>query len=215
MPLPPGVWFVHASPVWVGLSLRPGKKGGERNKNFRARSCTKHRYIKMKQFKTLWNFKGKEQVNKILDKTLRIREKFFLKDFSWIPISFYNETTQLGNEAREPFLTKWMATVDRFLEEEPIDRIEPSQILFTVERIGKKYHSVIEAKVAGLLWFWLWNVIKGDLIVRLCEAEDCPRIFTPTARLDQTFCSNRCRMRIVMRRIKKRKELRTRKAEGV
>lgn len=169
----------------------------------------------MKKFKAVWNFKGKEQVNKILDKTLRIREKFFLKDFSWIPISFYNETTQLGNEAREPFLAKWMATVDRFLEEEPIDRIEPSQILFTVERIGKKYHSVIEAKVAGLLWFWLWNVIKGDLIVRICEAGDCPRIFTPTARLDQTFCSNRCRMRITMRRIKKRKELRIRKAEGV
>ena len=157
--------------------------------------------------------KGKEQVNKILGKTIEVREKSFLKDFSWIPISLYNETIHLKNEA-EPFLVKWMATFDRFLKEKPINRIEPSQIKFTIERIGGKFTSVIEAKVADLLWFWLWNVIKGDLIVRVCEAEDCPRIFTPTARLDQTFCSNRCRMRITMRRIKKRKELRTRKAEG-
>ncbi len=168
----------------------------------------------MKHFKRIWNLKGKEQVNKILGKTIEVREKSFLKDFSWIPISLYNEATHLKNEA-EPFLAKWMATLDRFLKEKPINRIEPSQIKFTIERIGGKFTSVIEAKVADLLWFWLWNVIKGDLIVRICEAEDCPRIFTPTARLDQTFCSNRCRMRITMRRIKKRKGLRTRKAEGV
>ncbi|MBA7604081.1 hypothetical protein ES703_11199 [subsurface metagenome] len=168
----------------------------------------------MKKFKAVWNLKGKEQVNKILGKTLRIREKSFLKDFSWIPITLYNEATQSKNEA-EPFLAKWMATIDQFLKGEPIKRIESSQIKFTVERIGKKYHSVIEAKVAGLLWFWFWNVIKGDLIVRICEAEDCSRIFTPTARLDQTYCCNRCRQRIVMRRRKKRKELRARKAEGV
>jgi len=68
--------------------------------------------------------------------------------------------------------------------------------------------------VADLLYLWLWHVIKGDLIVRICEAGDCSRVFTPTARLDQTFCSNRCRQRIVMRRRKKRKELRARKAEG-
>ena len=166
----------------------------------------------MKHFKTIWNFKGKEQIKKILDKTLRIREKSFIKDFR-IPVSLYNEAMQLRNEAKGPFLTKWMATVDRFLEGEPIKQIEPSQMKFTVERIGGKFQSVIEAKVADLLWFWLWNVIKGDLIVRVCEAGDCARIFTPTARLDQTFCSNRCRMRIVMRRIKKRKELRTRKVE--
>ena len=168
----------------------------------------------MKQFKAIWNFKGKEQVKKILDKTIKVREKSFIKDFSWIPISLYNEI-QLRNEAREPFLTKWMATVDRFLKGEPIMRIEPSQIKFTVERIGGKFQSVTKAKVADLLYLWLWHVIKGDLIVRTCEAEDCFRIFTPTARLDQTFCSNRCRMRIVMRRIKKRKELRAKKAEGV
>jgi len=168
----------------------------------------------LKQFKTIWNFKSKEQVNKILDKTIKIREKSFIKDF-WIPVSLYNETIQSKNETKGSFLAKWMATVDRFLEGESINRIEPSQMKFTVERIGEKFQSVIEAKVADLLWFWLWNVIKGDLIVRVCEAGDCPRIFTPTGRKDQTFCSNRCRMRIVMRRIKKRKGLRTRKAEGV
>ncbi len=168
----------------------------------------------MKHFKTIWNFKSKEQVNKILDKTIKIREKSFIKDF-WIPVSLYNEITQSKNESKGPFLAKWMATVDRFLEGEPINRIEPSQMKFSVERIGKKFQSVIDAKVADLLRFWLWNVIKGDLIVRPCEAGDCPRIFTPTARKDQTFCSNRCRMRITMRRIKKRKELRTRKAEGI
>ncbi len=168
----------------------------------------------MKQFKAIWNFKGREQVSKVLDKTIRVKEKSFIKDFSWTPISLYNEAMRLGNEARGPFLVKWMATLGRFLEGEPINRIELSQMKFTVERIGEKFQSVIEAKVSDLLWFWLWNVIKGDLIVRVCEAGDCPRIFTPTARLDQTFCSNRCRMRITMRRIKKRKELRTRKAEG-
>jgi len=168
----------------------------------------------LKQFKAIWNFKGKEQVKKILDKTIKVREKSFIKDFSWIPISLYNEI-QLRNEAREPFLTKWMATVDRFLKGEPIMRIESSKVKFTIKRVKDKFESIIEAKVADLLWLWLWHVIKGDLIVRTCEAEDCFRIFTPTARLDQTFCSNRCRMRIVMRRIKKRKELRAKKAEGV
>ncbi len=167
----------------------------------------------MKQFKTIWNFKDNDRVNKILDKTIKVKEKSFIKDFSWIPVSLYNEI-QLRNEAREPFLAKWMATLDRFLKGEPIMRIESSKVKFTVERIGKKFHSVIQAKVADLLYLWLWHVIKGDLIVRTCEAGDCPRIFTPTARLDQTFCSNRCRMRIVMRRIKQRKELRARKVEG-
>ena len=161
----------------------------------------------MKQFKTIWNFKDKEQITRLLDKTIKVREKSFLKDFSWTPISLCNEATQSKNESKGPFLAKWMAALDRFLKGEPMDRIEPSQMKFTVERIEGKFQSVIEAKVADLLWYWLWNVIKGDLIVRICEAEDCPRIFTPTARLDQTFCSNRCRMRIVMRRIKKRKEL--------
>jgi len=165
----------------------------------------------LKQFKTIWNFKDKEQITRLLDKTIKIREKSFIKEFGWIPISLYNEAMRLRNEAREPFLTKWMATVDRFVEGELINRIEPSQMKFTVERIGGKFQSVIQAKVADLLWFWLWNVIKGDLIVRVCEAEDCPSIFTPTSRKDQTFCSNRCRMRIVMRRIKKRKELKLRR----
>ena len=168
----------------------------------------------MKQFETILNLRGEKQISRFLDKTLKIREKSFLKDFSWIPVSLYNETTQLRNEAREPFLVNWMATVDRFLKGEPIKQIEPSQIKFTVERIGGKFQSVTKAKVADLLYLWLWHVIKGDLIVGVCEAGDCPRIFTPTARLDQTFCSNRCRQRIVMRRRKKRKELRARKIEG-
>ena len=169
----------------------------------------------MKQFKTILNLRGEKQISGFLDKILKIREKSFIKDFGWIPITLYNEATQSKNEARKPFLVKWMATVDRFLKGEPIKQIEPSQIKFTVERTGGKFQSVIEAKVADFLWYWLWNVIKGGLIVRICEAGDCPRIFTPTARLDQTFCSNRCRQRIVMRRRKKRKELRARKAEGV
>ena len=168
----------------------------------------------MKQFKRIWNLKGKEQVNKILDKTIKVKEKSFIKDFSWTPISLYNEARQLRNEVKGLFLTKWMATLDRFLKGEPIKQIESSKMKFTINRVKDKFQSVIEAKVADLLWFWLWNVIKGDLIVRICEAGDCSRVFTPTARLDQTFCSNRCRQRIVMRRIKKRKELRARKAEG-
>ena len=166
----------------------------------------------MKQFKTIWNFKEKEQITKLLDKPLKIREKSLIKDF-WIPITLYNEAIQLKNEAKGPFLTNWIATVDKFLEGEPVDRIESSEVKFTIERTEDKFESVIEAKVSDLLWLWLWYLIKGDLIVRFCEAEDCPRIFTPAGRKDQTFCSNRCRMRIVMRRTKKRKELRTRKAK--
>ncbi len=169
----------------------------------------------MKQFETILNLRGEKQISRFLDKILKIREKSFIKDFSWIPVSLYNETIQSKNESKGPFLAKWMATVDRFLKGEPIKQIEPSQIKFTVERTGGKFQSVTKAKVADLLYLWFWHVIKGDLIVRTCEAEDCFRIFTPTARLDQTFCSNRCRMRIVMRRIKKRKELRAKKAEGV
>ena len=168
----------------------------------------------MKQFETIWNLETKEQVDRLLDKTVKIREKCFVKDFSWAPISLYNETVQSKNESKEPFLSKWMATLDQFLKEEPVDRIESSKVKFTIERIKDKFESVIEAKVSDLLWLWLWHIIKGDLIVRFCEAEDCPRIFTPTGRKDQTFCSNRCRMRIVMRKIKKRKELRARKTEG-
>ena len=168
----------------------------------------------MKQFKAIWNFKGKEQIVKLLDKTIKVREKSFIKDF-WIPLSLYNEAMQLRNEAKGPFLAKWTTAVDRFLKEEPVDRIESSKVKFVIESIGDKFESVIEAKVSDLLWLWLWHVIKGDLIVRICEAEDCPRIFTPAGRKDQTFCSNRCRMRVVMRRIKKRKELRARKAKRV
>ncbi|NVM23842.1 MAG: hypothetical protein HWN68_18940 [Desulfobacterales bacterium] len=166
----------------------------------------------MKQFKRILNLRGKKQIIKLLDRTLKIREKSFIKDFSWAPISLYNEVIRLRNEVKEPFLSKWMATLDRFLKGKPVDRIESSEVKFIVERTEDKFESVIEAKVSDLLWLWLWHLIKGDLIVRFCEAEDCPRIFTPAGRKDQTFCSNRCRMRIVMRRIKKRKELRTRKS---
>ncbi len=168
----------------------------------------------MKQFETILNLRGEKQISRFLDKTIKVREKSFLKDFSWIPITLYNEATQSKNESKGPFLAKWMATLDRFLKGKPVDRIESSKVKFTIKRVKDKFQSVIEAKVADLLYLWLWHVIKGDLIVRICEAEDCPRIFAPTARLDQTFCSNRCRMRIVMRRIKQRKELRARKVEG-
>jgi hypothetical protein len=168
----------------------------------------------MKQFETILNLRGEKQISRFLDKILKIREKFFLKDFSWIPVSLYNDTTQSKNESKGPFLAKWMATLDRFLKGELVDRIESSKVNFTIQKVRDKFESIIEAKVADFLWLWLWNVIKGDLIVRVCEAGDCFRIFTPTARLDQTFCSNRCRQRIVMRSRKKRKELRARKAEA-
>lgn len=164
----------------------------------------------MKQFKTILNLRGKEQIARLLDKTIKVREKSFIKDF-WIPINLYNEAIRLRNEVKEPFLAKWVAAVDRFLKGEPVDRIESSKVKFIIESIGDKFESIIEARVCDLLWLWLWCVIKDDLIVRVCEAEDCPRIFTPAGRKDQTFCSNRCRMRIVMRRIKKRKELRAKK----
>ena len=156
--------------------------------------------MKLKQFKRIWNFKSKEQISKLLDRTLKIREKSFLKDL-WIPIGLYNEAMQSKNELKELFLATWMAAVDRFLKRDPIDWIESSKVKFSIESIGDKFESVIEAKVSDLLWLWLWYVIKGDLIVRICEAEDCPRIFTPAGRKDQTFCSNRCRMRITMRSI--------------
>lgn len=162
----------------------------------------------MKQFKRFWNLKTKKQVRGLLDKTIRIRESRFIKDFSWTSISLYNEVIQSKNEIKELFLTGWMAAVGQFLKGQSIGRIEPSKVKFTIERIGGKFESIIEAKLSDLLWLWLWHVIKGDLIVKICEAGDCPRIFTPTGRKDQTFCSYRCRMRIVMRRIKKRKELR-------
>lgn len=166
----------------------------------------------MKQFETFLNLRGEKQISKFLDKTLRIREKSFLKDFNRVPINLYNETVQSKNEARESFLVTWMATVDQFLKGELIDRIEPNKIEFRIERIEGRPESVIKGKVRNLLYLWLWHVIKGDPILRACEAGDCPRIFTPPGRKDQTFCSNRCRMRIVMREIKKTKELRARKA---
>lgn len=169
----------------------------------------------MKQFETILNLRGKKQIIKLLDKTLRIREKHFIKEFGWIPISLYNEALQLRNEAKGPFLTEWMATLDRLLEGKPVNKIEADKIQFKVERIRGEPESVVTGRISALLYLWLWHLIKGDLIVRLCEAGDCPRIFTPAARLDQTFCSIRCRMRINMRRIKKREELRTRKAEGI
>jgi len=165
----------------------------------------------LKQFKAILNLETKEQVTRLLDRTLKVRENSFIKDF-WIPVSLYNETMQLKNGLKEPLLAKWRAAVDQFLKGEPVDRIESSKVKFIIQNIGDKFESVIEAKVSDLLWLWLWYVIRGDLIVRVCEAGDCPRIFTPIGRKDQTFCSNRCRMRIVMRRIKKRKELRTRKS---
>ncbi len=166
----------------------------------------------MKQFKTFLNLRGEKQISKFLDKTLRIREEFFLKDFNRVPINLYNETVQLRNQVKGLFLTEWVATVDQFLKGEPIDRIEPNKIEFRIERIEGRPESVIKGKVRNLLYLWLWHLIKGDLIVRACEAEDCIRIFTPAGRKDQTFCSNRCRMRITMRQIKKTKELRARKA---
>ena len=165
----------------------------------------------MKQFGTIWNLETKEQAHRVLDKIIKVKEKSFVKGFSWVPISLYNEAVHSKNESKEPSLSKWMATLDRFLKGGPVDRIESSKVKFTIERVKNKFESVIEAKVSDLLWLWLWHIIKGDLIVRFCEAGDCPRIFTPAGRKDQTFCSNRCRMRIVMRRIKKRKELRAKK----
>lgn len=167
----------------------------------------------MKQFETFLNLRGEKQISKFLVRTLKIREKSFLKDFNQIPISLYNETIQSKNESREPFLTDWMATIGQFLKRKSMDRIGSSKVKFTIQKIGDKFESVIEAKVSDLLWFWFWHLVKGDLIVRICEAGDCPRIFTPSNRKDQTFCSYRCRMRIVMRRVKKRKELGAKKAE--
>lgn len=151
----------------------------------------------MKQFETIWNFNGKKQITRFLDRVLKVKEKSFIKDF-WIPVSLYNEAIQLKNEVKEPFLAKWVAAVDQFLKGEPVDRIEPNKIEFRIERIEGKPESVIKGRVRNLLYLWLWRIIKGDLIVGVCEAEDCPRIFTPTGRKDQTFCSNRCRMRIVL-----------------
>ncbi|MBA7493951.1 hypothetical protein ES702_04517 [subsurface metagenome] len=167
----------------------------------------------MKQFETILNLRGKKQIIRLLDKTIKVREKSFIKDFNRVPISLYNEAIQLRNEVKELFLTKWVAAVDQFLKGEPIGWIEPGKIEFGIERIEGKPESVIKGRVGNLLYLWLWHLVKGDLIVRECEAGDCPRIFTPAGRKDQSYCSNRCRMRIVMRRIKKRKELRARRGD--
>ncbi|GAJ06277.1 unnamed protein product, partial [marine sediment metagenome] len=115
----------------------------------------------MKQFETILNLSGEKQISRFLDKVLKIREKSFVKDFSWIPISLYNETMQLGSEVKGPILVKWVATIDRFLEGKPINEIEADKIEFKIERIEGKPESVITGRTSALLHLWLWHVIKG------------------------------------------------------
>ncbi|GAI93057.1 unnamed protein product [marine sediment metagenome] len=81
----------------------------------------------MKQFKAILNLETKKQVDTLLDKTIKVREKSFIKDF-WIPITLYNEARQLRNEVKGLFLIKWVATLDQFLEGKPINEIEASKL---------------------------------------------------------------------------------------
>ena len=157
------------------------------------------------------------QVAGILDKTVKVEEKEFIKQFSWIPLYIYNEMLLWPNEDKTSFQLNWARAVDRVLRGKPTGvesrQIQRAMRSLKIEQVQGKTEPIIEGKVSTLLYLWLRILITGQLSVRRCEGKNCSRIFTPS-RKDMVFCSEQCRLRTTMDRRKKREELRIRKSEG-
>lgn len=145
-----------------------------------------------------------EWISELLGQSIKIRKENFINKFGWVPFCIYNEVLRWSG--RGTIYRNWMNILDSLLENKfpaPFLLKNIVEKVKCIKIISLKNGIEFDGKIINLLYFWLLYFVFTNITVKRCKAEDCNRIFTLASRKDQAFCSNQCRMRIVMRRRKK------------
>jgi hypothetical protein len=114
-----------------------------------------------------------------------------------------NERTLKDNNSGELF------TIDQFpnaeIDFDKYTLVEASAIKAWGLSVNEITRGLIN-ELVNQLQHEFFDMLKGKLELRRCDADDCNKIFTPTSRgKEQLFCSERCQNRIAQRRLRKKK----------
>jgi len=152
-----------------------------------------------------------KQIRLILnDTSFKTTQRTFLARFSFIALFIYNELLRSKAERQlDPFEKTWMQAIDHAMKKKPTKR-ELSQVEqvpphLKFQQKKDKIEPMIQGKVKELFWLWLSYLYLGNVVLKECVAEDCPRLFRPS-RSDQKWCSDQCKARTLERGYRRKKK---------
>ena len=143
----------------------------------------------------------KKQLKMFLEKNTVYLENDFVNDISFIPVYFYNNLLLFDDESIPSDLKIWQSDLRSYIEREEIPDFPFNLILGPVK--GWKKPGLI-GKGLDFLYYWLLQVIRGKVKVKVCSADDCEKIYIQS-RSDSEFCSEPCRQRRIRERRKAKK----------
>ena len=144
----------------------------------------------------------KKQLEIFLEKRTVYSEDDFIKDISFLPVYFYNNLS-FFEDKNIPFeLRAWQHFFRTYLESREIPAISFNLTLAPIKGWEK---SGLIGKGLDFLYYWLLQVVRGKVKVKVCSADDCKRLYIES-KGDQKYCSEQCLQRSLKRRKKSRKK---------
>ncbi|MBA7490839.1 hypothetical protein ES702_01382 [subsurface metagenome] len=143
----------------------------------------------------------KKQLNTFLEKRTVYSEDDFIKDISFLPVYIYNNLLFFEDKSIPFELRTWQHFFRSYLESREIPTISFNLILAPIKGWKK---SGLTGKGLDFLYYWLLQVVRGKVKVKVCSADDCKRLYIES-KGDQKYCSEQCLQRSLKRRKKSEK----------
>jgi len=153
-------------------------------------------YFKFKRKNSLLALK--KQLDMFLEERTVYSENDFVKDISFLPIYFYNNLLLLEDKSTPPDIKAWQLFFRTYLESGETHAISFNLKLALIK--GWEKSSLI-GKGLDFLYYWLLQVVRGKVKVKVCFADDCKRLYIES-KGDQKYCSEQCMQRSLKRRKK-------------
>ena len=158
-------------------------------------------YFKFKRENSLHALK--KQLDMFLEERTVYSEDDFIKDISFLPVYFYNNLSFFEDESISSGLRTWQHFFRSYLESSEIPTISFNLTLAFIKDWEK---SSLTGRGLDFLYYWLFQVIKDKVKVRVCSADDCKRLYIES-KGDQKYCSDQCLQRSLKRREKSKKQI--------
>lgn len=140
----------------------------------------------------------KKQLNMFLEKRTVYSEDDFIKDISFLPVYIYNNLSFFEDESVPLELRAWQQSFRSYLESREVPTISFNLTLAPIKGWKK---SGLTGRGLDFLYYWLLQIVRGKVKVKVCSADDCKRLYIES-KGDQKYCSEQCLQRSLKRRKK-------------
>lgn len=166
------------------------------------------KYYKLRKEKGLPAIR--KQIIHYCDREVTIPQETFMRKMGFIPIYLYNQVLLLDDIPME--IKSWFLALNSFLNGGKGINL-PSSLgikYVLIDKIGIRNKGQRETALVGkgsaMLNLWLFKVMEGEIVVKVCEELTCSRIFIPSrggsGKTSQRFCSDVHRRKALERKYK-------------